>query len=302
MARVNYQKYLDYYRSYLLNERHYSKHTVSAYIQDIEEFSDFLEETGNERWEEIELFDTRIYLARLTDNNLERTSISRKISSLRSFYQFLLKNNVVKMNPFSMLKVRKGGTNLPDFFYESEIKELFAAVDGEDPLDYRNRCLLEILYGTGIRVSECQSLRLSDIDQRMNLLHIQGKGNKERIVPFGSFASDALKEYFEYGRTPLMEHHKKEHDYVFVNHHADPITVTGIQYILKRLINKTSLTANIHPHKIRHTFATHLLNNGADIRTVQELLGHESLSSTQIYAHVTTEHLQKDYQKYFRRN
>ena len=171
-------------------------------------------------------------------------------------------------------------------------------VTGEKPLELRNRALLEILYGSGIRLSECSNLKMSDIDLDSEVMLVHGKGNKERYAPIGSFAHDALMDYVENGRRVLMTKYQKEHDIVFVNHHGEPITPTGIEYVLNQIIKKSSLDSSIHPHMLRHTFATHLLNNGADLRTVQELLGHANLSTTQIYAHVTKESLQKNYRSF----
>lgn len=289
-----FQEFVDY----LVVERHYSLKTQEAYRDDIVDFFDFLKGTGDEQYLEVNHQDIRIYLSFLYDKNYNRNSVSRKISSLRSFYQYLLKQQVVKENPFSYVQMRKKTLRLPRFFYEKEIEALFQAAQGRTPLDYRNMALLEVLYGTGIRVSECANIQLEDVDFETNVLLIHGKGNKERYVPFGSFAGEALLDYFESGRSILVEKHQKSHRYVFVNHHGEQISSTGIQYVLKQIIKKSSLTAEIHPHMLRHTFATHLLNNGADMRTVQELLGHVSLSSTQIYAHVTKESLQKNYRNF----
>lgn len=295
---MNDQQLVEVFQDYLINERHYSDLTKKAYMEDIQSFRIFLEDTGNSALKLVSLQDARIYLGHLTDQQYSRNSISRKISSLRAFYQFLLKNDEIEDNPFSYLNLKRKGFRLPNFFYSEEMEQLFEDVRGDEPLDYRNEALLEVLYGTGIRVSECTSIRLGDVDFDMSILLVKGKGNKERYVPFGHYAAAALEEYVEKSRKPLMEHHGKEHDFLFINHRGDPVTPGGIQYILKQLIKKSSLTANIHPHMFRHTFATHLLNNGADMRTVQELLGHSSLSSTQIYAHVTKEHLQSDYKKF----
>ncbi|WP_035618707.1 tyrosine recombinase XerC [Lacticigenium naphthae] len=288
--------------NYLAHERQYSQLTIRAYKEDIDNFATFLQETGEDNFFEVNVQDARIYLGYLTDRKYSRNSISRKISSLRAFYQFLLKNEIVFENPFSYLNMKKRGLRLPNFFYSEEMEKLFESVKGVEPLDYRNEALLEVLYGTGIRVSECKNIQLEDIDFELSVLLVHGKGNKERYVPFGHYAALALADYMEKSRDVLMRKYKKEHTYLFVNHHGDPITVAGIQYALTQVIKKSSLTASIHPHMLRHTFATHLLNNGADMRTVQELLGHASLSSTQIYAHVTKEHLQKDYKKYHPRS
>ena len=283
---------------YLITERHYSELTKKAYEEDITEFSDFLAATGDTHYEKVTLQDVRIFLGELSQRELSRNTISRKISSLRAFYQFLLKNQAVTENPFSYIHLKKKTLRLPRFFYEKEMDALFQVVKGEKPLDFRNEALLEVLYGTGIRLSECKNIQLKDIDFDLSVVLIHGKGNKERYVPFGHYAAVALQEYLRKGRSLLMTKYHKEHDYLFVNQYGDQLSASGIEYILNQIIKKSSLTADIHPHMLRHTFATHLLNNGADLRTVQELLGHASLSSTQIYAHVTKEHLQKNYRQF----
>lgn len=284
--------------NYLTHERNYSDLTIKAYTDDIAHFTSFLSETGDNDLLKIELLDARVYLSHLTDEQYTRTSISRKISSLRAFYQYLMNHAFISENPFSYLHLKKSGLRLPNFFYSEEIELLFEAASGNELLDYRDKAILEILYGTGIRVSECQSIRLEDIDLDLGVMLVLGKGNRERYVPFGEYAKYALEDYMEYCRTPLMNQYQKEHEYLLISQYGDHISVSGIQYALNQLVKKTSLTSNIHPHKLRHSFATHLLDNGADMRTVQELLGHKSLSSTQIYTHVTKDHLLKDYQKF----
>lgn len=284
--------------NYLIHERHYSDLTKKAYLEDIEAFSSFLKESGNDDLLAVTLPDARVYLGYLNDREYSRTSISRKISSLRAFYQFLLNNELASDNPFSYLNMKKRGLRLPTFFYSQEMEKLFEAAVGTKPLDYRNIAILEVLYGTGIRVSECTGLKMEDVDFDMGVMLVKGKGNKERYVPFGHYASIAFQEYIEVTRTVIMTKYAKDHDFLFINHHGDQITQAGVQYTLNQILKKSTLTSNISPHMLRHTFATHLLDNGADMRTVQELLGHKSLSSTQIYAHVTKEHLQSDYRKY----
>lgn len=286
------------FMSYLTHERNYSDLTKEAYFQDIQHFITFLEETGDADLLAVDIADARIYLSRLTDEKYSRTSISRKISSLRAFYQYMLNHAFLQENPFSYLHLKKTGFRLPNFFYDEEIKELFDTVAGEEPLDYRDKVLLELLYGTGIRVSECQNLQIEHVDLDLGVLLVLGKGNRERYVPFGEFAKVAIEEYLEKCRTPLMKKYQKAHDYLLISQYGDHISVSGIQYALNALIKKTSLTSSIHPHKLRHSFATHMLDNGADMRTVQELLGHKSLSSTQIYTHVTKDHLLKNYNQF----
>lgn len=284
--------------NYLIHERNYSDLTRDAYADDLEHFIKFLKETGESDLLQIELTDARIYLSRLADEDFSRATISRKISSLRAFYHYLQSHAYIDDNPFSYLHIKKSGLQLPNFFYDEEMEILFKATAGSEPLDYRNRALLEVLFGTGIRVSECKDLKLEHVDLNFGILLARGKGNRERYVPFGEYAKIAIEEYLKETRTVLMTKYQKDHDYLFVSQYGDPISVSGIQYVLENLIKQTSLTSSMHPHKLRHSFATHLLNNGADMRTVQELLGHKSLSSTQIYTHVTKEHLLKDYNKF----
>lgn len=283
---------------YLMIERGYSDKTETAYLEDIRHFEAFLQESGNSRFIEVTHLDVRVYLGYLNDKEYSRNSISRKIASLRSFYQFMLKQGWLAENPFSYVHMKKKNVRLPRFFYQEEMDALFAATAGDKPLEQRNRALLEILYGSGLRVSECANLTIAAIDFDNSVLLIHGKGNKDRYVPLGSFAADALQQYLQDGRKQLMDKYQQTHPFVFVNHRGTQVTPTGIEYILKQVIKKSSLTSTIHPHMLRHTFATHLLNNGADMRTVQELLGHVNLSTTQIYAHVTKESLQKSYRSF----
>ena len=284
--------------NYLTYERHYSELTKQAYLDDIEQFQAFLGATGDSDLRKITSTDARIYLGKLTDDGYNRSSIARKISSLRSFYHFLLAQDEIADNPFLSIDLKKGSAKLPKFFYNEEMVALFAAAAGDEPLDYRNQALLEVLYGTGMRVNECRNLKLSDIDFEMEVMLVRGKGNKERYIPFGTPAHQALKTYLEACRSVIMSRYNQDHPYVFISHRGRQITAEGITYVLNKIIETSSLTTNITPHMLRHTFATHLLNNGADMRTVQELLGHESLSSTQIYTHVSKERLQQHYNKF----
>jgi len=283
---------------YLLVEKGYSDRTKEAYEEDISDFFEFLKSSGDENYLQIDHRDVRVYLSVLYDKKYSRNTISRKMASLRSFYQFLLKQEIISENPFSYVHLKKKNAKLPRFFYEEEMEALFESVQGKEPLRQRDRALLEILYGAGLRVSECAQLQLPAIDWQNEVLLIHGKGNKDRYVPFGVFAQTAVQDYLAGGRKELMEHFHKSHSFLFVNRLGDPITSTGIEYALNQLIRRSSLDSQIHPHMLRHTFATHLLNNGADMRTVQELLGHANLSTTQIYAHVTKESLQNNYRKF----
>ncbi|MDT2740801.1 tyrosine recombinase XerC [Enterococcus canintestini] len=282
---------------YLQFERGYSQLTTAAYQEDLQDFREFLKESGDSDFLKIDHRDVRVYLSFLNEKKYSRNSISRKIASLRSFYQYLLKQEVIEENPFAYIHLKKQNSKLPRFFYENEMAALFQAAQGDKPLEIRNRALLEIMYGAGLRVSECANLTLAVVDWQGEVLLIHGKGNKDRYVPFGTYAQVALQEYLTLARPRLMEK-VADHAFIFVNQRGTPITSRGIEYVFSQLIKKSSLDSKIHPHMLRHTFATHLLNNGADMRTVQELLGHANLSSTQIYAHVTKESLQNNYRKF----
>lgn len=295
---------IELFKQYLTVERQYSDKTIKAYLEDIHEFQDFLNETGTKSdLQLVDRFDVNVYMSYLFDKHLERSSISRKVSSLRAFYRFLVKNELINKNPFELIQLKKQSNKLPHFFYEKEMNILFDTVcEATGAQSLRNIALLEVLYGTGIRVSECANLKWTDIDFSMQTILVLGKGNKERYVPFGRYAKDALHRYQKEEWEPLLEQYRQNHNFVFVNHYGKPITPTGIEYVLNQVIQKSSLTGKIHPHMLRHSFATALLNNGADLRTVQELLGHASLSTTQIYTHVTKEKLQESYRKFFPRS
>lgn len=287
---------------YLLVNRHYSDDTKKSYEEDINNFVTALDENGGfNGFLKVNKFDIDTYLTFMDQKNYADETIARRISSLRSFYNFLVRNQFVNSNPFELVQLRRKGRKLPRFFYEKEMQQLFDAVKGDTPLQQRNSALLELLYATGMRVSECSDLTVEQLDFNNNIVLIHGKGDKDRYVPFGEYAKSSLKRYFKDGRQKLMLKYDQQHDFVFVNNRGKKLTSRGIEYVLDSIIKKTSLTADIHPHMIRHTFATHLLDNGADLRTVQEMLGHSSLSTTQIYTHVTMEHLQKDYKKFFPR-
>lgn len=286
------------FSDYLTHERQYSPETIKAYMADLDNFQAFMKDAGIAQLDQVAYRDIRIYLGNLQRGGLSRKSISRHLSSLRSAYNLLLDRELVSENPFNYVKTAKTGLKLPDFFYESEIQSLFDSVQGSDPIALRNRALLEFLYGTGARVSEVRDLAINQVDLTADMVLLRGKGNKDRYVPIGSFCHDALVDYLENGRSQLMakgHYEYNEHVFLFVNYKGEQLTSQGIAYILDQMVKKSATTLSIHPHKLRHSFATHLLNNGADIRTVQELLGHASLSTTQIYTHLSKEKLRDNY-------
>ena len=279
---------------YLQLEKNYSDYTIEYYQKDIDEFFMFIIEQSIEDIHTVTYFDARLYLTKLYNKNLAKKSIARKTSSLRSFYKWMMREQLVQENPFALVSLPKKDHKLPQFLYEEEVAVLFKSVNTEDALGKRDLALLELLYATGIRVSECSGLQLKDIDFSLETILVHGKGKKDRYVPFGKYAKAALHTYISNARSELAK--KQKHDYVFVNYRGEPLTARGIRYILGNLINHACKDGHLHPHMLRHSFATHLLNNGADLRSVQELLGHSNISSTQIYTHVTKEQLRKVYQ------
>lgn len=290
---ANFEATLSSFIRYVQLEKNFSVHTVREYETDLTEFFAFLEAEGVTSLEEVEYIHARLFVTKLYDEKKARTTISRKISSIRSFFKYANREFNLDDAPFRSLYHPKKEERLPNFFYEEEISVLFEKNQGTDFKSVRNIAILELLYATGIRVSELVSIELNQIDFSYNIIRVMGKGRKERIVPFGSFASDALLLYKAEVRPKLMKN--IEHDKLFVNMRGGELTDRGVRYILKEMIEVASMHTKIYPHMLRHTFATHLLNNGADLRTVQELLGHSHLSSTQVYTHVTKEALRKTY-------
>lgn len=291
---AEFRQYLQSFTEYLQLEKNYSDHTVTAYRKDLEHFLSFLEEQAIPSLNEVTYKDARLYLTQLHEKRFAKKSVARKISCLRSFYKFLQRESWCEFNPFLHVSIPKLEKRLPAFFYEEEMAKLLQAIDTTTPLGQRNKALLEFLYATGVRVSECSGVRLTDLDFATGVALVRGKGRKERYVPFGTYAKRAIQVYINDGRKKLLNG-QPDHTYLFVNHRGRPLTPRGIRHILEKLIEKAGMTQQIHPHMLRHTFATHLLNQGADLRTVQELLGHSRLSTTQIYTHVSSEFLQKNY-------
>jgi integrase/recombinase XerC len=293
----NVKNSLSLFVEYLQIEKNYSQYTIVNYVADIEDFFIFMKEQSLIDLQLITYSDTRLYLTQLHQKNFARKTISRKISSLRSFYRFLNRERLAAENPFASVSLPKKEQRLPQYLYEKELEQLFTLSDPATAAGQRNQALLEVLYGTGIRVSELCQIKLSDLDLHIGTVLVNGKGGKQRYVPFGSFAQDTLELYLSSGRKQLLLKDKQtgDHDHLFVNQRGGPLSVRGVRHILNEMIKKTSSTMNISPHMFRHTFATHLLNEGADMRSVQELLGHSHLSSTQIYTHVTKDHLRNIY-------
>lgn len=289
---------LENFLDYLTYQKNYSDYTRVNYQNDLDEYFTYLKRE-NLSYKKIEYSDIRFYLMYLKDEKKEKnSSINRKLSTLRSFYKYLVHQGILKNNVFSYIHGPKQEKKLPRYFEYNELEELFTIPDKTTPLGQRDLLILELLYATGLRVGELVSIKLEDINKKERTILILGKGNKERIVEFGEYAEESLMLYLKEGREQLNINHSS---YLFLNHQGGTLTERGVRYALNKLIKKTTLAKNISPHMLRHTFATHLLNEGCDLLSVQKLLGHESISSTQIYTHVTTDHLKEVYYQSFPR-
>lgn len=286
-------EYIDKYLEYISYQKKYSENTIINYEEDLEFFRKYLEENKTSFLKVNYAFIRKFY--NYMDNlGFSKNTISRKISSLRSFYKYLARNNYIDYNPFSLTKGPKKDKLLPKFLYYNELEELFNACNLDNLYGIRDRLILEMLYATGMRVGELEFIKLKDINFYDNSIKILGKGNKERIVYFGEYAREMLDLY--------LSKRDDNNEYLFINNHGNRLTSRGIRYILNKIIDKTSLNTKISPHMIRHSFATHMLNEGCDLLTVQELLGHESLRATQVYTHVTNDRLKDVYLKAHPRN
>jgi len=280
---------------YIRSERNYSEHTRKSYIDDVYSLINFLD---NEQFGDLETVSPRIarfYTATLHEHYSPK-SIARKISSVRSLYSFLSKEDIILENPCLDIELPKQEKKLPKFIYPEEIENLFKSIDTSTPLGTRNYLILEFLYGTGVRVSELCQIKLNDIDYFKNLVLVHGKGKKDRYIPLHTRLVNEISDYVLTTRKDLLHHSdNQENKFLFLNFRGKTITPRGVRMVINKIMLESGEALKISPHTLRHTFATHLLNNGADLRSVQELLGHENLSSTQIYTKVSKEKLKESY-------
>ena len=281
-------KYIDLYLDYLTYQRNYSKLTILNYKDDLEFFKDYIDKQKIS-FLDIDYAFIRKFYNYLDDKKYSKNTISRRISSIRSFYKYLARNNYIKFNPFSLTQGPKKDKLLPKFLYYNELEELFNACDLNEFFGVRDRLLLEMLYATGMRVGELEKVKTKDINLYDNSIKVLGKGNKERIVYFGEYAREILDMY--------LKLRDDDCEYLFINNKKTRLTARGVRYILDKIVKKASLNTKVSPHMLRHSFATHLLNEGCDLLSVQELLGHESLRATQVYTHVTNDRLKDVYLK-----
>ncbi|MEE8582248.1 MAG: site-specific tyrosine recombinase/integron integrase [Dehalococcoidales bacterium] len=292
----------DRYINYLVVERNASPYTVRNYKHDLKDFTDYLSSEGAVSLDDVDRDMLRRYLAHLLKRGFVKASIARKQSAIRSLYRYLLREKIISHSPIPVS--RQGGgrlssfsikldRRLPSFLTVDETARLLKAPDLSTALGQRDRSLIELIYATGVRVSELAGLSLEQVDLENRQLRVWGKGAKERIVLIGEPAADALKDYLSRGRKDLLAGKKSEA--VFVNYRGGRLTDRSVQKMLTVYAAAAGIEKRVHPHMLRHTFATHMLDGGADLRVVQELLGHARLSSTQIYTHVTKKQAKKVY-------
>lgn len=291
-------KYLSSFEDYLSSERNYSKHTLKAYMADIKEFALVLKEMGlvsadNGDIDFAHLDETpiRTYISRLYGKN-KKVSISRKLASVRTFFEFLIRSGKLKSNSAKLVPTPKGEKRLPTFLTVDEVVKLVETPGSDNVYESRDRAILELLYSCGLRVSELVGINLNELDLNSMSVKVLGKGNKERMVPLGSKAATAIKTYL-----PQRLDLKPKDDYLFVNSRGGRLSTRSIDRIIKKYAAISGIPKNISPHVLRHTFATHLLGGGADLRAIQEMLGHQSLSTTQRYTHTSIEKLMEIYDK-----
>lgn len=286
-------KYVDDYLLFLKTEKKLGDNTINSYMLDLEDFF----KTFNGSIESCTKKDILTYISSI--NGLEVSTVNRHISSLKSFFNYLVDESIIKVSPMEEVSSLKSPKKLPKYLSISEVNKLLN-IPLNSEFDYRNKAMLELMYATGLRVSELVSIEYSNIDFENSIIRINGKGKKERIIPLGEVASYYLKVYLSDYRSKLLK--RNTYNQVFLNNHGKPITRQGFNYILENIRELTGIEKEITPHVLRHSFATHLLEGGADIRSIQEMLGHENISTTNIYTEVVNDVLRSNYEMYHNRS
>lgn len=292
------QEALAEYIIYLKIERGLSANTVTSYKRDIEKYLTFLTEKKITQLDEVSRFEILDFLQTLRQSGAADNSIIRMVSSLRKFHQYLKRESIVSDDPMQLIDTPKKASTLPKAISPQAVEQLLEAPDTTTPLGVRDRTILELMYATGLRISELVNLKLSDMHLTMGFIQTMGKGEKERIIPLGEIASQWLDHYLDGARVYLQDQSAETSEYVFLNSRGKGLSRQGVWKKVKQLALEASIDQNVTPHTLRHSFATHLLENGADLRMVQELLGHADISTTQIYTHITKTRLKQVYSDY----
>lgn len=289
-------RYIDEYLNFLAVEKGVSLNTLEAYSRDLVKYAEFAQNAGIKAVKDINCDDVVSYLGNLRKSGLMANSVNRGLAALRGFYKYLIRENIVAENPVANIELARVWMRLPDTLSMEEMNLLLRQPDTKDFSGIRDKAMLELMYATGIRVSELISLTINSINWQVGYLTTVGKGNKERIVPIGKAAIDSLNRYVIDIRQKFLK--ESTSNILFLNRYGRGLTRQGFWKILKKYVNKAGLQKKVHPHTFRHSFATHLLEGGADLRSVQVMLGHADISTTQIYTHITRERLKKIHKKY----
>ena len=287
---------IDYYLNFLAVEKGASRLTLDAYSRDLNRYINFVQDHGVQRILDITPDDVISYLAHVNKNGLNARSVNRGLAAIRGFYKFLLREKKIDNNPVANIELAKVWTRLPDTLNQEEMNLLLAQPGNKTPVAVRDTTMMELMYATGIRVSELISLTIDNIKWQVRILVVMGKGSKERIVPIGRSAYDCLQEYVDQVRPHFVK--AKRTNIIFLNRAGDGLTRQGFWKIVKRYAGQAGFKKKVHPHTFRHSFASHLLEGGADLRSVQVMLGHADISTTQIYTHITRERLKNIHKQY----
>lgn len=286
------EKQINNFLNYLEVEKNYSEYTILNYERDVNDFVNFLKKETVNTFKEVDYKLLRFYLNEMFNKKYSSKTISRNLSSLRTFFKYLLKEGKINSNPMILISNPKEEKKLPTYLNYKELDDILEVPDQTSVMGLRDACILELLYSTGIRVGELVNIKLNDIDFSQNRIKILGKGNKERYVLFGKKCRNLLNNYLNNGRPNLL---KRKTDYLFLNKRGTGVSVRTTEMIIDDIVRKSSIKFNVSPHTLRHTFATHMLDNGADLNSVSELLGHSNLNTTAIYTHVSNERLKQVY-------
>jgi integrase/recombinase XerD len=289
------ESFVSEFINYLAVERGLAQNTLESYGRDLRQFQAYLQDSKIDFMKDLNRSTILTYMNNLQTNGKAVSTISRNLAAIKSFYQYLVRERYLEKDPAAHLESPKLEKKLPKVLSVHEVEELLKQPNGLLPAGLRDKAMLELLYATGIRVSELISLNISDVNLDMGYIKCYGKGSKERIVPLGSIAAKCVQDYLGKGRPKLVRTY--EEAALFINHHGNRLTRQGFWKIIKKYAQEARIIKEITPHTLRHSFATHLLENGADLRSVQEMLGHADISTTQIYTHVTRNHLKEVYDK-----
>lgn len=286
----------DQYINYLIFEKGLAEKTIESYSKDLSGYLDFLKTKGISKISEADTPLILQHLINLRNSGLESRSTARHLVTLRGFFKYLVQEKIIKHDPAKLVDLPKSRLKLPDVLSVAEVKALLDLPDIKKPLGLRNAAMLELLYAAGLRVSELVNLKLLDLNTEAGFVRVIGKGSKERIIPIGGYARNRLNDYIKIARPLLLKSHMSP--YIFIARAGKPMTRQGFWKLLKKYALQVKITKKITPHSLRHSFASHLLEGGADLRTVQIMLGHADISTTQIYTHVAREHLRQMHEKY----